>query len=67
MKPGEIILTERKRQGLSLEKLSDMAGVSTSAIGTWGKNNIYPKLLPYMQVINALGLKIRVERKMKGK
>lgn len=50
----EILITERKRQGLTMEKLAQLAGVSQNAIAAYEKGTM-PSLAKADAILTALG------------
>jgi lambda repressor-like predicted transcriptional regulator len=57
----KILFNEIDRQGITYKALSEKAGVSTGSLKSW-QNRVQPELILLEACLNALGLKITVER-----
>ena len=58
---------ERRRQGLSRDKLEELSGISASTITKWARGENKPQLEPYILVMRALGYDVKLQRRGKKK
>jgi len=56
---------ERRRQGLSREKLEELSGVNASTFIKWVRGENKPQLEPYILVMRALGYDLTLKRRKK--
>ena len=56
---------ERRRQGLSRDKLEELSGISASTFTKWAQGQTKPQLEPYILVMRALGYDVKLQRRKK--
>lgn len=54
---------ERKKQGLTIQDLADRAKISAHAYHEWRSGKAFPRLCNFIDVIDALGLDMKIVRK----
>lgn len=57
---GEMIKTQRLEKGLSIRKVSDLTGISASALSRWESGKRVPSIESFNKVMTALGAELLV-------
>lgn len=57
---GEMIKTQRLEKGLSIRKVSDLTGISASALSRWESGKRVPSIESFNRVMTALGAELLV-------
>ena len=60
MNLGEIVKAERRKQGISQQKLADAAGVTKRALNYWEKGTKHMNLESADKVLKALGISFTI-------
>lgn len=61
----EFLEQERRRQGVTREKLEEKSGISASTITKWTRRENKPQLEAFILVMRALGYEITLKRRKK--
>lgn len=62
MDVGTVIEKYRKRSGLTQKELADIAGFHVNSIQKWESGETIPVVDKFMDVMNALGCDMRIEK-----
>lgn len=64
---GKLIAQIRNQKGLTLCKLSQLSGISDSAILRWESGDTMPRVDNLQRLLGAMGYKLQIVKKEAGK